>query len=497
VFSLRHKLSNQCVNDLLKLISFFLPHGSSFPSNTYMLNKELGFDYSTVTNNYYCPKCQTYLGTQVNEPCANCKNELTQKQIHDSGHYFFTFDLHQSISKLLKIKEVTESLQKSFERRKTPSLNMNDITDGGMYKDLKLRDHDLTMCVNTDGVPCFKSSTFSLWPILLTVNELKYSLRSKYVIFGGLWFGSHKPHFNTFFKPFIDQCLQLSSTGISWKLNNQTVQSNVYFPIFVADAPARCQCQGLMQFNGSYSCPWCLIKGENLGNPEEPKSHKWVFPPQSLNQIKNRTHESFLQHIEELNNQLISNNDTDHHFGVKKASLLLLLPRFDIINGFVYDYMHSALLGIARTFLCIWLNPKNHKKGFYIGRRVAEIDRNLLQTLVPFDTQRPVRSLSNRRFWKATEWRTWLLLAPVILEGILPDEFLNHFKMFTLCISQLCSACIPRESLEDVEKKLFRFVKKTQSLYGLEACSFNVHILLHTVDSVRRWGPLFSYSTFI
>jgi hypothetical protein len=30
---------------------------------------------------------------------------------------------------------------------------------------------------NTDGVPIFKSSGFSIWPIFLIINELPYHLR--------------------------------------------------------------------------------------------------------------------------------------------------------------------------------------------------------------------------------------------------------------------------------------------------------------------------------
>ena len=45
----------------------------------------------------------------------------------------------------------------------------------------------------TDGIPVFKSSKFSVWPLYLVINELPLNkcLCSSNVILAGLWFGSH------------------------------------------------------------------------------------------------------------------------------------------------------------------------------------------------------------------------------------------------------------------------------------------------------------------
>jgi hypothetical protein len=56
----------------------------------------------------------------------------------------------------------------------------------------------------------FKKSGVSVWPIWLVNNELSPEIRFKkeYVKLFGLWFGSTKPHMNTFLTPlaqmFID-----------------------------------------------------------------------------------------------------------------------------------------------------------------------------------------------------------------------------------------------------------------------------------------------------
>ena len=59
-----------------------------------------------------------------------------------------------------------------------------DIKDGECYKDVVRMGFfaesgtcNLTILMNTDGVPIFKSSGFSIWPILLQITELPFHLR--------------------------------------------------------------------------------------------------------------------------------------------------------------------------------------------------------------------------------------------------------------------------------------------------------------------------------
>ena len=66
----------------------------------------------------------------------------------------------------------------------TNRMSYSDIQDGQCYRDILHSDFfaesescNLTALLNTDGVPIFKSSGFSVWPILLVINELPYHLR--------------------------------------------------------------------------------------------------------------------------------------------------------------------------------------------------------------------------------------------------------------------------------------------------------------------------------
>lgn len=57
--------------------------------------------------------------------------------------------------------------------------------------------------MNTDGVPIFKSSKFSILPVYLMINELPKKERklTENMMLCGLWFGEIKPFMPVFGKP--------------------------------------------------------------------------------------------------------------------------------------------------------------------------------------------------------------------------------------------------------------------------------------------------------
>ena len=58
----------------------------------------------------------------------------------------------------------------------------SDIYSGALYQHhfgtgfLSNR-NNISLIFNTDGIPVFKSSNFSFWPLYLLINELPYKLR--------------------------------------------------------------------------------------------------------------------------------------------------------------------------------------------------------------------------------------------------------------------------------------------------------------------------------
>jgi len=183
--------------------------------------------------------------------------------------------------------------------------------------------------------------------------------------------------------------------------------------------------------------------------------------------------------------------------GVKAASALLLLPSFDIINSFVPDYMHCALLGVCRQFLNIWTDSCNRSKPFFI-RDCKVVDAILTAISPPDEVRRLPRTIADRTFWKASEYRNFLLLySPVILWGILPKAYYYHWMLLVNGITMLLSEAVTVEMIVMSRACLRKFVVMTAELYGEEFVSYNVHILTHLPDAVTNWGPLWANSAFV
>lgn len=134
-------------------------------------------------------------------------------------------------------KNIWENLQKRFSREQPPLDHMQDVLNGREYKkhgEFLSRKANVSLTINTDGTDVFRSSTVSMYPIWLTINELpplvRYisSLKIKKIVYsilicrfskrnlllGGLWFSKAKPTMSTFLHPIVDEINLLANKGI-------------------------------------------------------------------------------------------------------------------------------------------------------------------------------------------------------------------------------------------------------------------------------------------
>lgn len=56
--------------------------------------------------------------------------------------------------------------------------------------------------------------------------------------------------------------------------------------------------------------------------------------------------------------------------GIKGASVFLLFKPFDLVKGFVVDWMHSVCLGVSKSLMNLWLNTENRESEFFLGSKV-------------------------------------------------------------------------------------------------------------------------------
>lgn len=108
-----------------------------------------------------------------------------------------------------------------------------------------------------------------------------------------------------------------------------------------------------------------------------------------------------------------------------------------------------------------------------------------------------VRGLEKISNLKCHEQRAYLLyLLPTVFMGILPNEYLGHFNLFSESMYILLQENISKEELNKCDIMLDEFVKNFESLYGKSSVTIYIHMLRHVVSNVRALGPLWAISTF-
>lgn len=297
-----------------------------------------------------------------------------------------------------------------------------------------------------------------------------------------LWFGPTKPSMFTLLTPFVKEASLLETEGISWqdRLGHCHV-SKVFVLICSSDSVARPLLRNTKQFNGFYGCDFCLHRGGNSYAYEQPE------PP-----LRNET-----DHF----SHAMSGTIDEPVYGVKGPSPLMQLKHFQMINGFIPEYQHNVCLGVTRQLSALWFDTTNSDSPWYIGKEIDEVNRRLVKIKPPVEITRQdyrtPRSLTERKFWKASEWRAFLLFYSLpVLKGILPARFWNHLFLLVFGIYTIMQDTITSKSILIAELALKKFVIVFQGLYGKNNMTFNIHLLTHTAQSVRQWGPLWATSTF-
>ena len=101
------------------------------------------------------------------------------------------------------------------------------------------------------------------------------------------------------------------------------------------------------------------------------------------------------------------------------------------------------------------------------------------------------------RFWKASEFRTFVLYYFPLLGSLLSEPFFSHFSKLSYALSILLQESVSTRCVIDAGVVLEDFVKEVKFLYGQEHVTYNIHLLTHLSKSVLDWGCLWATSAFI
>lgn len=328
-------------------------------------------------------------------------------------------------------------------------------------------DGNICLQLSVDGLPLFKKSEESVWPILCSVTNARDSRPFEVTIFQGK---SKPPSLEDFLRPALEELKDLLTSGFQYDGNTFVVKLNS----ICADAPARAFIKAIVGHTGYNACERCVQTGKYV-------AHRMTFPELDA---ERRTDHSFRTKEDEL-----------HHKG---DTPLATIPGLDMIHGIPLDPMHLVDLGVVKTFLnLLFKGPKAVR----LPLRKRKLANRILSRLNPSYPSREFhRKRRNFKYvgnWKAVEYRSFLLYTgPVVLKKILPKEKFEHFLCLHVAIRMLSQPVVTESDINYCEQLLKYYVQHFGLLYGKRYQVYNIHSLIHLPSDCRIHGPLYSWSAY-
>lgn len=484
-FALTHHLTGNSLIDLLALIVLHCPLGSRCVKSLYAFQKFFrNIGKEILVCHYYCSVCYKLLVNKTDE-CPQC-NRVTKVS------FFIEIPIVQQLQTFFNRPGFYEDLQFRFNRVKKNENNVEDVYDGNIYKEnvqsgFLSNPNNISFMWYTDGVSVFNiSNKFSIWPLYLVVNELSYKKRVKKenIILAGLWFGKKKPKANTFLAPFHTKMGDFYQNGHMFnRPNGQPILVKGVVLCGTCDMPAKSTFLRIKQFNGYYSCPRCLQRGEQF---EGTTVHVYRYTP---------------------NAPLRSNDSVEEHgrvaiasgfacYGVKGISLLYRMVS-NLIRSTGIDAMHGIFSGQGKALLHYWFSSDYKNSDFSLHHLVDSVNARLKQFKVPSFLNKFPQSVSDLSSWKSLDFKVWLLYYSIpVLSGLMSDLYLDHHMLLVSGVFILSQRSISPGQIHQASVLLNKYVSDFETLYDLRFMGINVHQLTHLAQCVEDLGPLWVYSCY-
>lgn len=246
LYAICHTISGAQLADTLTLVSLHCLHSHPGLKSIYTFKKYFADMHSPLVKHYFCTQCMTSLKeNDTSCPSKDCGIQLGVK----NKDYFIELPLEEQLKKIMKRPGILNLIKSRFNRKKRQFNGIEDIYDGAVYKRFSEfggplsseNPTNVSFTWNTDGIPVFKSSKFSLWPLYLVINELPFKQRflKENMILCGLWFGESKPFMSIFTKPLMNSLKILESNGIHYQVDNEKICTKGFLICGTADLPAK------------------------------------------------------------------------------------------------------------------------------------------------------------------------------------------------------------------------------------------------------------------
>lgn len=114
----------------------------------------------------------------------------------------------------------------------------------------------------------------------------------------------------------------------------------------------------------------------------------------------------------------------------------------------------------------------------------------------PSEIHRSIRTLNDIKYWKATEFRSFLLYIGIVVlkERVSQREYELFLKLF--CAVSICSSHIYASYIPIARDLFIDFIENHIELFGEGSITMNIHNTSHVVDDVEMFGPLDTISAY-
>lgn len=160
-------------------------------------------------------------------------------------------------------------------------------------------------------------------------------------------------------------------------------------------------------------------------------------------------------------------------------------------------YVISSIFPSLRCLLR-WKDGGVGYNGKWSKQTISELNVRLKQInqTKPVEIHRSLRTLDDLKFWKGTEFRSFLLYYGIVaLKEHLSSEEYKHFLLLS-CAARIFYADVYRNYRKIAHGYLTRYFEGCLHLYGINSIGSNVHNLVHVYEDVEKFGSLNELSTY-
>ena len=251
--------------------------------------------------------------------------------------------------------------------------------------------------------------------------------------------GVKKPDVNDFLEEFVSEVGVLIRNGF----NHNDRQYSLTIKHFTCELPALSFIKQTKGHTGYSSCPKSCVVGDFNDN-------RVCF----LNNAILRTEASFRAKV-----------DNEHHVGVSP----LLKIQMDMIKSVPIDPMHLLFLGIVKKVVNICVS--GNKLAKFSSHVTQDISKKLVgfRTFVPYEFNRKPRALTDIKYWKATEFRNFVLYYGVVaLKDCGNDKLYKNFLLLHSIVYLLSDSRTVQSHVNYVKTLMKAFLDHSRNLYGDE-----------------------------